>query len=996
MEFSDPDPSDIPSTDESESEDDVDLEDDANPRLITKWQKDLMRRLFDGDPIFRSEDQIRRTSEEIHLPACLKSGTEGTLLHMLLENVSDSSFRDLRPLMRVILDINPSSLEDKNPQGETVLHYSIQRRLSRVTKFLCENSTRAKQAISDRGPYLRNCLHTAISRELDNDVVLYLVDICGDVTGKEQDDEGRTPLHLAASYPNCKNAKQIDVVKKLMDRWPEAMFLLDMDGRSPLSYHMVTLEKDLATQQNQQKLDARKIELEQPSSHASSLEKDLVTQQNQQKLDARKIELEQPSSHASSLEKDLLHQQSPSKPDPRRFEGEIKESREKKPRDLVSTLKELMPSTIATTNSRPENKVASREQTIEPSMARRISDLVNMRPGTIYKTRRKRTKRTKVERVEDARVQAEAIQTLMKTFYLDRCTSRQESLKYLFKGSPTREIEFDLQGATSLTQEMLNNMAELLNFETVLAYVNLPSFPASRPKVEQEPLRSKRKRQNRSSQHPEQLLGRGRRDFLLVFEWLREQGVKKILRVTANDDINPGHGDEVIEQALKTFDVETWDWRRSDICSETIISAAPNAKIVHIYSSGNNSALREWSAPDGLVRLEKLEKLHLHMLQGIESLERTFRNAHDFLERIYKSTESLGRKSFETTWNFRDEQESTVNTTNVKTSKMSWIEDLKTLRDFLVEDVPAKPHSRRIKVALIDDSIDVSQDIFDGALTGGQSFSEDKGKVMPWYVSSPTSHGTIMAKTICEYAPNLSLFIARVDNDAGQRTFDGVQQAMHWAIESKVDIICIGRPIPIERDAEEAQLRLRSSLDLARASGIVVLGASSSTTGPRAASLDFREIIHIFSESSTRKEVFHHAVHFCIPGSFSPRSLKDEKSDERHRQTISDDDAAIALACALAVSIISIAEQSKSAFNNGSDIVRAGFQRLVRDQERVIEIRNIAGSIEKWWGSDDDNDVGRLLETLASEHLGMEKSLQVVEGDQDLPEGSEQLIELEG
>ncbi|PNP50184.1 hypothetical protein THARTR1_09173 [Trichoderma harzianum] len=847
--------SDILSTDESEFEDDVDLKDEPNPRLITKWQKDLMRRLLEGDPTFRSEDEIRRTSEEIHLPACLKSGTEGTLLHMLLENVSDSSFGDLRPLMRVILDINPSSLEDKNPQGETVLHYSIQRRLSRVTKFLCEHSTRAKQAISDRGPYLRNCLHTAISRELDNDVVLYLVDICDDVPGKEQDDGGRTPLHLAANYPNCKNAKQIDV-------------------------------------------------------------------RIQQELDAQKIEPEEPSSRTSSLGRDLL--------------------------------------------------------------------------GNIYGTRRRRPKRTKVERVEDARVQAEAIQTLMKTFYLDRCTSRQESLKYLFKGSPTREIEFDLQGATSLTKEMLNNMAELLNFETVLAYVNLPSFPASRPKVEQEPLRSKRKRQNRSAQHPEQLLGRGRRDFLLVFEWLREQGVKKILRVTANDDINPGHGDEVIEQALKTFDVETWDWRRSDICSETIISAAPNAKIVHIYSSGNNSALREWSAPDGLVRLEKLEKLHLHMLQGFESFERTLRNAHDFLERIYKSTESLGRKSFETTWNFRDEQESTVNTTNVKTSKMSWIEDLKTLRDFLVEDVPAKPHSRRIKVALIDDSIDVSQDIFDGALTGGQSFSEDKGKVMPWYVSSPTSHGTIMAKTICEYAPNLSLFIARVDNDAGQRTFDGVQQAMHWAIESKVDIICIGRPIPIERDAEEAQLRLRSSLDLARASGIVVLGASSSTTGPRAASLDFREIIQIFSESSTRKEVFHHAVHFCIPGSFSPRSLKDEKSDERHRQTISDDDAAIALACALAVSIISIAEQSKSAFNNGSDIVRAGFQRLVRDQERVIEIRNIAGSIEKWWGSDDDNDVGRLLETLASEHLGMEKSLQVVGGDQDLPEGSEQLIELEG
>jgi hypothetical protein len=68
----------------------------------------------------------------------------------------------------------------------------------------------------------------------------------------------------------------------------------------------------------------------------------------------------------------------------------------------------------------------------------------------------------------------------------------------------------------------------------------------------------------------------------------------------------PPHSDEAIEQALSGFDVEDWDWKKVNICSETIRTVAPNVRYVCLYTDGNNAVLREWSATDGLVLLKEV------------------------------------------------------------------------------------------------------------------------------------------------------------------------------------------------------------------------------------------------------------------------------------------------------------------------------------------------------------------------------------------------------
>lgn len=96
-----------------------------------------------------------------------------------------------------------------------------------------------------------------------------------------------------------------------------------------------------------------------------------------------------------------------------------------------------------------------------------------------------------------------------------------------------------------------------------------------------------------------------------LFKFLRNKGVKRVICVIVEDTIDPAHSDEAIEQALKGLKMEIWDWKKFGLSTETILTAAPEARQVHLYSSGQNAVLRGWSEPHGLQLLEKLEKVCL-------------------------------------------------------------------------------------------------------------------------------------------------------------------------------------------------------------------------------------------------------------------------------------------------------------------------------------------------------------------------------------------------
>lgn len=89
-----------------------------------------------------------------------------------------------------------------------------------------------------------------------------------------------------------------------------------------------------------------------------------------------------------------------------------------------------------------------------------------------------------------------------------------------------------------------------------------------------------------------------------IFEWLKERGIEKIFTVEVDDEGPEPHTNAAIRKSLKDFKVETWKWKKFDICSETVATAAPNAREVHLYSHGNTSVLRGWAYSPGLGKLK--------------------------------------------------------------------------------------------------------------------------------------------------------------------------------------------------------------------------------------------------------------------------------------------------------------------------------------------------------------------------------------------------------
>jgi len=171
------------------------------------------------------------------------------------------------------------------------------------------------------------------------------------------------------------------------------------------------------------------------------------------------------------------------------------------------------------------------------------------------------------------------------------------------------KISFDLADFTRRTISTgdLESWGGYLQFEKILQYIDLPKL-----KVE-----SVQGHDDLFSPDSETISNirklKGRLDVLKILNWLRlKGGVQEILEVNVIDDDKEPHSDEAIEMALKGLDVEILNWRKLDLCSDVMCNAAPNVRVVYLYSSGNKEVLRGWSSASGLARLSKV--IHCEVL----------------------------------------------------------------------------------------------------------------------------------------------------------------------------------------------------------------------------------------------------------------------------------------------------------------------------------------------------------------------------------------------
>lgn len=144
-------------------------------------------------------------------------------------------------------------------------------------------------------------------------------------------------------------------------------------------------------------------------------------------------------------------------------------------------------------------------------------------------------------------------------------------------------------------------------FETILASVKLPywSPPSQHASETQTTKEQAETAPNGTTTTSEPYTG--------IFDWLWESKVRKIFSVEVDDTGPEPHSNVAIRRSLRSrmedgtdrdFRVETFKWKKYDICSETVYDAVPSAKEVYLYSTGNAAILRSWACSSGLHKMK--------------------------------------------------------------------------------------------------------------------------------------------------------------------------------------------------------------------------------------------------------------------------------------------------------------------------------------------------------------------------------------------------------
>ncbi|EFY88119.1 subtilisin, putative [Metarhizium acridum CQMa 102] len=462
--------------------------------------------------------------------------------------------------------------------------------------------------------------------------------------------------------------------------------------------------------------------------------------------------------------------------------------------------------------------------------------------------------------------------------------NRDDIVQFLYQSDDERHLDFDLAGLpkTYISLSFLRELGTHIRFESVLKYVALPMLSVELPKTQQFARKKLPQAEVKSMT-----------DLRAVFEWLRQSQVKKIIKVTVIDYGGQRHSDPAIEEALRGFDVEVWDWKKVDLCSDVIFNCASSVREISLYPSGNGAALMGWSGPKGFGNRKKFPKgeddtefererlltainnfktqlniIHrgpkaleeyvlAFFINGLQSEHQTFFRAKNakqlasegqsLIQRLktisldqgsiakkeqseIEVKEYLDTKDFTYASDFRSIAEN-------EEESHPWIGCLDSFRRFLCGCQEAK--ATPMKIAIIHDGIDASDPSLQRAIAMGKSFSHypNSTEFMNAYFVPSGKHGTQMAKLITQICADPRLFIARLEerlapDDSGRRiTAESAAKAVMWAVDCKVDIISMSWTIENGTTNSEDIEALRKAVKKAHKQNILMFCSTSDSGG---------------------------------------------------------------------------------------------------------------------------------------------------------------------
>ncbi|EPS42019.1 hypothetical protein H072_4034 [Dactylellina haptotyla CBS 200.50] len=490
-----------------------------------------------------------------------------------------------------------------------------------------------------------------------------------------------------------------------------------------------------------------------------------------------------------------------------------------------------------------------------------------------------------------------------------------DKVKYLYSDKiiSGRRLDFDLTHDISsiIDEEYIDILREkaAIQFETILECVKLP-YRSPPPMVTEPP------------PDPEELERYHAEDpYISVFRWLRGDGkVEKIFKIEiddiGDDPLNSSllpHSNFAIRTCLnedfapvdaksseleaskekKGLGVEIWDWKKLDICSDTIRQAAPKVKELKLYSSGNTAVLKAWACAEGLRNLKSLQKVHVTIYPKNRRDEVDCkRYLPDFEAKVRGGNGVNTGQQIEVEVDLKpppssngadassekDSRENDADEKHQVDKTLDWIEKMSKFRECVQEVIDSiSPMASQpvIKVAVIDDGVNIVDNGVQG-IEKGESF--DTGGQL--YFSEKCKHGTHMVSSLRDVCPKARIFVARLDDSRkqdGQRfTVSSAIRALEWAIHWGVDIISMSWSFKPDRNSctSEEEEKFKSLIDIASAKGIIMFGAmpdGEDVTKRYPASLSKVIRICAATENGLRLDAIHTSVpELLFPGEKVP------------------------------------------------------------------------------------------------------------------------------
>lgn len=754
-------------TSSSESDDD-DAEKPRKSKVsIEKLLKTAFQEIADGKRnLTRSDDLAAFRSRDVHDLAS-DSGTKGaqTALHMLLDErgpdfpkVDDDQ---MKALITALVQHSNNLLAKGDREGKTPLYLAIDNKREKELEWLVEAHPKIN-TILQKSSNKQQYLHMAIKKKLK--YFRQLVRKADDKTLALRDAKGNTILHLAVEWKRCRK-DQLSVIEEIVAKSDKAVQEANGDfnraGKSPYLHHRKTVReaKELAA-----------AELRKQSENPPGR--------------GRGEDFKNAAEPASTSNKTAARPVSPTRTPivgvqvPRGFDmgpqPGLDASAKPRPAVLSNSRAKYVGGTV---------KAGDRVATLTDG------DADGGRTPVVAESKSKFLPVSNSNSSKVLETVVEAVERFLKLHYLrSRSDAACMDILYGKEVVSDRELSFDLSGRSNMTQRGFRSLIKQLHFEDALQYVAIPTIRIE-DNTGDKSNSSGSRRAGRDQSYKD---GSGRDDLVQVFTTLRQKGVRTIIRAMVDDSFTPPHTDEAIEEALRGMDVEIWDWKKTDLSTEVIYTAAPRVREVHLYWSGNNTVLRGWSEEGGLKRLTELNSIHLHPQQGIESFRRTQQYVKDFTERIKRLgfkhdvqlfvDEGLGFRR-QSLGDGSAGERSGVGIRGAKdelTSKHTWIDCMKRFRGLLLNaeasldfQQVSQAIEENITVALIDDGVDGMD--WDYPLLGGRTFytrNEAEHLNHPYYASA-TGHGTAMAKLINFMCPRAKLYVLRLEDHPSE---GGVRQ----------------------------------------------------------------------------------------------------------------------------------------------------------------------------------------------------------------------------